>query len=244
MRKLFLPLLVVTAAMFAYAPIMIADAPYESSMLLIQKVFYFHVPSWIALTAAISVCGVGSVLYLFRGSVVADRFAVAGYNALAPDLYKGRVTQKPDEANHMMSGLDFVGASDQDIAGAVMHLAGMSRKVGVMGFCLGGALTIAACARITGIACGVPFYGVPPGALADPAKIKVPIQGHFANTDDWCTPKIVDEFEKAMTSAGNKPEVHRYDAAHAFANEKSAAYDAVAAKKAWDRMMAFLGAHL
>ena len=40
---------------------------------------------------------------------VAERFAKAGYNALAPDLYKGRVTQKPDEANHMMSGLDFVG---------------------------------------------------------------------------------------------------------------------------------------
>jgi carboxymethylenebutenolidase len=175
---------------------------------------------------------------------VADRFAAAGYTALAPDLYKGRVTQKPDEANHMMSGLDFVGASDQDIAGAMKHLAGTSRKVGVMGFCLGGALTIAACARVQGIACGVPFYGVPPVALADPATIKVPMQGHFANADDWCTPKIVDEFEKAMTSAGNKPEVHRYDAAHAFANEKSAAYDAVAAKKAWDRMMAFLGTHL
>ena len=113
---------------------------------------------------------------------VADRFAAAGYNALAPDLYKGRVTQKPDEANHMMSGLDFVGASDQDIAGAVRHLAGMSRKVGVMGFCMGGALTIAAAARVPGIACGVPFYGVPPGQLADPAKIRIPIQGHFANT--------------------------------------------------------------
>ena len=105
---------------------------------------------------------------------VADRFASAGYNALAPDLYKGRVTQKPDEANHMMSGLDFVGASDQDIAGAVKHLAGMSRKVGVMGFCLGGALTVAAAARVPGLACGVPFYGVPPGQLADPAKIRFP----------------------------------------------------------------------
>ena len=69
---------------------------------------------------------------------VADRFAAAGYNALAPDLYKGRVTQKPDEANHMMSGLDFVGASDQDIAGAVKHVAAVSRKVGVMGYCMGG----------------------------------------------------------------------------------------------------------
>ena len=75
---------------------------------------------------------------------VADRFAAAGYNALAPDLYKGRVTQKPDEANHMMNGLDFVGATDQDIAGAVQHLAATSRKVAVMGFCMGGALTVAA----------------------------------------------------------------------------------------------------
>lgn len=175
---------------------------------------------------------------------VADRFAAAGYNALAPDLYKGRVTQKPDEANHMMSGLDFAGASDQDVAGAVKHLAGMSRKVGVMGYCLGGALTIAAAARVTGIACAVPFYGVPPAALADPAKIKIPLQGHFANQDDWCTPQLVDAFEKAMTTAGNKPEVFRYDAAHAFANQKSPAYDAACAAKAWERMMAFLGANL
>ncbi len=175
---------------------------------------------------------------------MADRFAAAGYNALAPDLYKGRVTQKPDEANHLMTGLDFVGASDQDIAGAVKHLAALGGKVGVTGFCLGGALTIAVCARVPGIACGVPYYGVPPKQLADPAKINVPIQGHFANTDDWCTPQLVTDFEKAMAGGGNKPEIFRYDAAHAFANEKSAAYNAAAAKQAWDRTMTFLGQHL
>ncbi len=180
---------------------------------------------------------------------VADRFARAGYNALAPDLYKGRVTQKPDEANHMMNGLDFAGASDQDIAGAVAHLAGQDggkggSKVGVMGFCMGGALTIAAAARVPGIACGVPFYGIPPAQLADPAKIRIPIQGHFANKDDWCTPEAVDGLEKAMAGAGNAPEVHRYDAAHAFANERSEAYDVKSATAAWERMLAFLGKHL
>ena len=154
------------------------------------------------------------------------------------------MTQKPDEANHLMTGLDFVGASDQDIAGAVKHLAASSRKVGVMGFCLGGALTIAAAARVPGIACGVPFYGIPPGQLADPAKITIPIEGHFANTDDWCTPQLVNDFEKAMTVAGNKPSIFRYDAAHAFANETSAAYNATAAQQAWQRTMAFLGKHL
>jgi len=78
MRRLFLPLLIVTAGMFAYAPVAIANAPYESTMLLIQKIFYFHVPSWIALTASITVCGVASAIYLFTGSAVADRYAVAG----------------------------------------------------------------------------------------------------------------------------------------------------------------------
>ena len=175
---------------------------------------------------------------------VADRFAAAGYNALAPDLYKGRVTQKPDEANHMMSGLDFVGAADQDIAGAVKHLAATSRKVGVMGFCMGGALTIAAAARVPGIACGVPYYGVPPGALADPAKIRIPIQGHFANKDDWCTPAAVDALEKTMKGAGQSPEIFRYDAAHAFSNERSEAYDVKSANAAWERMLEFLKKHL
>src|SRR5882724_6478995 len=108
---------------------------------------------------------------------VADRFARAGYNALAPDLYKGRVVQQPDEANHMMNGLDFVGASDQDINGAVQHLKPISRKVGVTGFCMGGALTIAAAVRVPDVAAAVPFYGIPPEALADPAKINIPLQG-------------------------------------------------------------------
>jgi carboxymethylenebutenolidase len=172
---------------------------------------------------------------------VADRFARAGYNALAPDLYKGRVTGKPDEANHMMSGLDFAGAADQDINGAVRHLKATSRKVGVMGFCLGGALTIAAAVRVPDVAAAVPFYGVPPAELADPARIKIPLQGHFANKDDWCTPALVDGLEKAMRGAGHSPEIFRYDAAHAFANERSAAYDVAAASQAWERMLAFLG---
>jgi len=77
MRKLLLPLIVVTAAMFAAAPILIARAPYESTMLMVQKIFYFHVPSWIAMYSALAVCGVASAIYLFKGSRQADRVAVA-----------------------------------------------------------------------------------------------------------------------------------------------------------------------
>lgn len=68
---------------------------------------------------------------------VADRFAGAGYNAIAPDLYQGRVTGDPDEANHLMDGLDWVGAAEQDIRGAVQHLKAGGGKAAVLGFCMG-----------------------------------------------------------------------------------------------------------
>ena len=173
---------------------------------------------------------------------VADRFARAGYNALAPDLYKGRLTTVPDEANHLMTGLDFADATHQDLHGAVQHLQASSGKVAVMGFCMGGALTVAAAVHIAECAAGVCFYGIPPKEFADPAAIKIPFQGHFANQDDWCTPEAVDALETAMK--GKTPDIHRYDAAHAFFNERSPAYDLACANLAWDRMAAFLKAKL
>jgi carboxymethylenebutenolidase len=173
---------------------------------------------------------------------VADRFARAGYNALAPDLYKGRLTTEPDEANHLMTGLDFVDATHQDLRGAAQHLQAQSGKVAVMGYCMGGALTIAAAVNVPEFAAGVCFYGIPPKAFADPAKIGMPLQGHFANKDDWCTPAAVDDLEGTLKTAGVRREIYRYDAAHAFANERSAAYDVACANQAWERMTAFLGA--
>jgi carboxymethylenebutenolidase len=175
---------------------------------------------------------------------VADRFARAGYNALAPDLYKGRLTTEPGEANHLMTGLDFPAATHQDLRGAAQHLRGQSGKVAVMGFCMGGALTIAAAVHVPDVAAGICFYGIPPKDFADSAKIRVPFQGHFANKDDWCTPSAVDDLEKVLKGAGVKHEIYRYDAAHAFANERSAAYDVGCANQAWDRMSAFLKANI
>ena len=175
---------------------------------------------------------------------VADRFARAGYNALAPDLYKGRLTTEPDEANHLMTGLDFAGATHQDLRGAAQHLQRQSGKVAVMGYCIGGALTIAAAVHLPEVAAGVCFYGIPPKEFADPGKIRVPLQGHFANKDDWCTPAAVEDLETALKAAGVKHEIYRYDAAHAFANERSAAYDVICANLAWERMTAFLRAQI
>ena len=77
MRRLFVPLVIVTALMFAYAPIMIADAPYESTMGLVQKIFYFHVPSWFAMFTSVFVCGIASAMFLFKGRASSDRLAAA-----------------------------------------------------------------------------------------------------------------------------------------------------------------------
>jgi len=77
MRKFFAPVLVLTALMFAYSPIAIANAPYESTMLLVQKIFYYHFPTWIALTFAVTVCTIASAVYLFKGTPAADRLAFA-----------------------------------------------------------------------------------------------------------------------------------------------------------------------
>jgi len=175
---------------------------------------------------------------------MADRFARAGYNALAPDLYKGRLTTEPDEANHLMTGLDFADATHQDLRGAARHLQAQSGRVAVMGYCMGGALTIAAAVHVPEFSAGVCFYGIPPKAFADPAKIHISLQGHFANKDDWCTPAAVDDLERTLKAAGVTHEIYRYDAAHAFANERSAAYDVACANQAWERMAAFLGAQL
>ena len=77
MRRFFTPLAVLTTLMLAYAPVMIAHAPYESTMGLIQKIFYYHVPSWIAMYTAIAVCGAASAIYLFKADPTADAYAVS-----------------------------------------------------------------------------------------------------------------------------------------------------------------------
>lgn len=176
---------------------------------------------------------------------IAERFAAAGFSALAPDLYRGRLASDRDEASHMMAGLDFADATHQDIAGAVKYLSARCTQVGITGFCMGGALTIAAAVHVPGLRAAVCFYGVPPASFADPAQIRIPFQGHFANRDDWITPAVVDGLEQAMRSAGAAPDIHRYAADHAFFNAtRPEVFDPACAKLAWERSLAFFAKHL
>ena len=77
MRKAFGLLVVVTAALFVVAPVLIAWAPYEETMGLIQKIFYFHVASWVAMYTGIAICGAASAFVIARGSKRADAYAVS-----------------------------------------------------------------------------------------------------------------------------------------------------------------------
>ncbi|MCB9586853.1 MAG: dienelactone hydrolase family protein [Polyangiaceae bacterium] len=171
---------------------------------------------------------------------LADRMADAGFRALVPDLYRGKIAKDGDEANHMMGELNFLDAAEQDIQGAVSFLGEAGTKVGVAGFCMGGALTLLSAVRVNGMTAGACFYGIPPAAVADPKTIKIPVQCHFANIDDWCTPDAVNGLEADFKAGGVNYELFRYDAQHAFMNEKRPeVYDAACAKQAWDRAVDF-----
>jgi carboxymethylenebutenolidase len=171
----------------------------------------------------------------------ADRLAEAGYHALVPDLYRGKVASAADEAAHMMAGVNFPDAAEQDIRGAVQYLKQTSKKVAVGGFCMGGALTLLAAGRVPEMDAGACFYGIPPANVLDPKTIKVPLICHFANQDDWCTPAKVDDLEAALQQSKSKFELYRYNAHHAFMNEaRPEVYDGQSAKAAWERTMKFL----
>ena len=175
---------------------------------------------------------------------VARRLADAGYNVLVPDLYRGKQASAADEAQHLMGGLNFPDALFQDLAGAVNIAREHHGKVAVMGFCMGGALTLAAAVHLPAASAAVCFYGVPPAALADPHKLQVPLLAHFAEHDDWCTPAVVQNLEAQLHEVTVEHEIHHYAAHHGFFNEaRPEVHDVVASELAWRRTLAFLAEH-
>lgn len=180
---------------------------------------------------------------------VADRLAAAGYLALVPDLYRGEMTVEQEEAHHLMDKLDFADAATQDIRGAVLYLKDRSQKVGVTGFCMGGALTLLSLNFIPELSAGVVFYGLPPLEYLDPNAIKVPVQAHWATQDVFFSNEDVDKLEDKFTDGGVDIEFHRYLAHHAFANETAVGhgripgtqFDPKWAQIAYDRALTFFG---
>ncbi|HUL61403.1 MAG TPA: dienelactone hydrolase family protein [Anaeromyxobacteraceae bacterium] len=176
-----------------------------------------------------------------------DRLAEAGFTALAPDLYDGKTIPYHDKpaASAAMGALDFKKATDEAVRGAAQFLKARGGKVGITGFCMGGAVTVIAAAHVPELSAAVCFYGLPPETVAAAKDVRVPIQCHFAAQDDWVTPAAADDFEKKLKAAGKTFEVHRYPGHHAFMNsDRKEVHDAGAARTAWDRALAWLRKYL
>ena len=175
---------------------------------------------------------------------VANRLAEIQYRALVPDLYKGTVTLEVAEAEHLMGNLDFGDAATQEIRGAVQYLKENSSKVAVLGFCMGGALSILTAVHVKEANAVVCWYGIPPEEAADPSTIKIPLQGHFAQEDEFFPPTQVDALEARLKKGNATYEIYRYQAKHAFGNETGDNHDPEATKLAWQRTVDFLAKHI
>jgi carboxymethylenebutenolidase len=181
----------------------------------------------------------------------ADELANNGFRVLIPDFYRGRSAAVGDEANHLMEGLDFGDAATQDARGAAQYLKSTgSKKVGAIGFCMGGALTFLAAMYDPEFDAAVSFYGYPPPEAGDVGQIKIPLQGHWAIHDDFFTIEGVDRIDSRLTEGGTPHEFHRYDAKHAFHNPNQAGhaglghYNKDQAELAWSRAVGFLKKNL
>ena len=185
---------------------------------------------------------------------VADRLAAEGFVALVPDLYHGELAEhtEMDKAARLMQSLPMERAS-RDMAGAVRHLLDRPEvdgdRVGVIGFCMGGMLTLRLAAEMgDAVGAAVPFYGAPLGdAAPDWSGLRAPVRGHFAEQDDFFPPEGVRALEAELRAAGKDVTfVVHPGTGHAFANEDNplGTYDAQAAATAWEDAVAFLRTHL
>ena len=168
---------------------------------------------------------------------------------LAPDLYHGKAAKSPDEADKMFMALNIAEAA-KEMRGAaeflLAHPKVTSKTAGIVGFCMGGQLALYAGMeypeRFSAV---VDFYGIHPKVTIDPAKVRVPVLGHFGRKDKSVTEPAVTALATAVKQGGGSFEAHWYDAAHAFFNDtRPAVFDKAAADLAWSRTLAFLGEHV
>ncbi|HEV8673796.1 MAG TPA: dienelactone hydrolase family protein [Methylomirabilota bacterium] len=178
---------------------------------------------------------------------VCDRFAAEGFSALGPDLYHGKTAKEPDEAGKLFMALN-IGQAEKDLRGAVSDLLPHSstKKVGVVGFCMGGQLALFAATTNPAVGATVDFYGVHPNVKPDFAKLAGPVLGLFAEKDSFVTPQVARDLDAAIKKAGKSSEIHIYPGAdHAFFNdERPDVYNKAAAEDAWRRTLAFFRQHL
>ena len=178
---------------------------------------------------------------------VARRLATEGYVAFAPDALApvGGYPGDEDKAREAFAKLDQAKTREDFVAAAAVlkSLPQCTGKVGVVGFCYGGAISNMLATRIPDLAAAVPFYGTQPAA-ADVPKIKAPLLIHYADNDDRVN-QGWPAYEAALKASNAAYTMHRYPGTqHGFNNDTTPRYDRAAATMAWQRTVEFLNKHL
>lgn len=176
---------------------------------------------------------------------VADGYAADDYLVIAPAMFD-RAQRNVDlgySPEHIQAGIALKGSTSVDAAmqdaGAAVKAAAQAGKVGIVGYCWGGFVSWMAAARVPGFACSVPYYGGGvTGEIGE--QPKCPVMLHFGERDAH----IPIDGVKTLAAAHPKQTVHIYSAEHGFNCDQRGSYDAVAAKLARERTLAFFRKHV
>jgi carboxymethylenebutenolidase len=180
---------------------------------------------------------------------VADRFAAEGFTALAPDFYNGASTTEPEEAGKMMMALN-IAESEKILSCAISTLLDQptvsSKKAGVVGFCMGGQLSLYAATINKRIGACVDFYGIHPHVHPQLENLEAPVLGFFAERDGYASPAAVDKLDSELTELGKFHAFKTYpDTDHAFFNDdRLEVHSPTASADAWETMIAFFQKNL
>jgi carboxymethylenebutenolidase len=179
---------------------------------------------------------------------VVDRFASEGFVAMAPDLFHGEATRLRDRAGSLMMMMS-IDEAERDLAGAIFSVldnpATSSRKIGVIGFSMGGALALQAATKSPAVGGCVVFYGLHPNVHPNLARLEAPVLGLYAERDRTISPEYVRNLEQKMRQLGKRIDIHVYPADHGFFNDtRKETFDDDAAADAWQRTLDFLRRHL
>jgi carboxymethylenebutenolidase len=173
---------------------------------------------------------------------IAQRFASAGFSALAPDLYHGRVTAEPNEAQKAMMALDMNNAS-KELTKAADWLSSQPQTkgdgIGATGFCMGGGLAMTLACDSPRIKAVAPFYGANPNPIDKVANIQGPVLAIYAENDAWVNAAMRDALEQALRQHGKQFETKVYPGTeHGFFNDtRGEVYNEPAAREAWQRVL-------
>lgn len=178
---------------------------------------------------------------------ITRRLALDNFIAFAPDALtpQGGYPGDEDKARELFSKLDQAKTREDFLVAAKLlkERPECNGKYGAVGFCYGGGMVHFLSTRLPDLAAGVPFYGNHP-AVEEAAKVKAPLLIHFAGVDERIN-AAWPAYEAALKAAGARYTAHQYPGTqHGFNNDTTPRFDAVAAKLAWDRTMAFFNQNL